>query len=629
MKMKLRNKLMFGASAMLVVAMFLSAVVVSVIVNSQNREASNSLLSNSSKIIREAISERQYKLLCDTRQMASENRMVGRMKFLVENRASFDFMMVKPTYHEMTEAIYNIALTAHVSKAFIYDNSGRPVSFIAINNDWSYLGYAHRFPSTVYEAAYMNPGDKLTYESWKPEIFLADIESEFDGIIPEQEAIRFEIINGMLCLAAYVPIIGVSYNRETDSVDPRQFGFVRTIQSIDDGFINRMSRLTGTRINIFTRDGLVTGNLKKYSTFDMDAFEEAKWEWDINKQEILLNDVTVEGNGFYQGVLPVYSDAKCLAAIVSLYSKDIVRANTLQMIKLMSIVFVACILFVLPFTVAFSNSMARPITRVVAGLREMAQGKWDASIQVDVKSNDEIGELAKKFNVFATTIKKAQDQLRQLSNSIITSQEKERRAIARELHDELGQIFTALRMDAVWIKEHLKKKGQGAADRASTMCTLIDKSIDNVQGMALRLRPQLLDDLGLIPALEWYIRDFEKRTGIACSLEDADVPELDENQTTAVFRIIQESLTNVARHAHADVAKVSLLGRDNILTFAVEDNGQGFDARRISDSDCQGIAGMRERAALVGGVLGIQSSQGKGTTVSCRIPVNVQNEELN
>ena len=626
--MKLRNKLMFGASGMLVVAMFLSAFVVSIIVNKQNREASNSLLSNSSKIIREAISERQYKLLCDTRQMASENRMVGRVKFLVENRDFFDFMMMKSTYHEMTEAVYNIALTAHVSKAFLYDNRGRPISFININNDWSYLGYAHKFPKTVYEAAYLNPGDKLTYESWKPEIFLADMESEFKGVIPEQETIRFEIIGSMLCLAAYVPIVGISYNKQTDSVEPRQFGFVRTIQSIDEGFINRMSRLTGTRINIFTRDGLVTGNLKEYSSFDLDAFEEAKWKWDLEKQEILLNDVNINGIGFYQGILPLYSDAKCLAAVVSLYSKDVVMANTMQMIKLLSIVFVACILFILPFTVAFSNSMARPITRVVAGLRGMAQGKWDTSIEVDVKSNDEIGELAKKFNVFATTIKKAQNQLRQLSNSVITSQEQERRAVARELHDELGQIFTALRMDAVWIKNHLEKKDQGAVDRASTMCSLIDKSIDNVRGMALRLRPQLLDDLGLIPALEWYVRDFEKRTGIACVFENTDVPDLNEHQTNAVFRIVQESLTNVARHAHAASAKVTLRGRGDILTFTVEDNGRGFDTRRITDSDCLGIAGMRERAGLVGGVLGIRSIQGRGTTLSCRIPVNVQNEVI-
>ncbi len=144
--------------------------------------------------------------------------------------------------------------------------------------------------------------------------------------------------------------------------------------------------------------------------------------------------------------------------------------------------------------------------------------------------------------------------------------------------------------------------------------------------MALRLRPRLLDDLGLIPALDWYIRDFERRTGISCSFENADVPDLNDLQTTAVFRIVQESLTNVARHAIATRARISIQGRGGILIFAVEDNGRGFDARIISDSGGLGIAGMRERAALVGGMVEIQSLPGKGTKLSCRMPINGQEE---
>ncbi|MGD8650364.1 MAG: PAS domain-containing protein, partial [Desulfobacterales bacterium] len=127
-----------------------------------------------------------------------------------------------------------------------------------------------------------------------------------------------------------------------------------------------------------------------------------------------------------------------------------------------------------------------------------------------------------------TAVKKAQTQLRRLSGSIMTNQEKERSAIARELHDELGQVLTALRMDSVWMHERLKNSDPKAAERARTMCHLIDKNIEDVRGMAFRLRPGVLDDLGLVDALEWYTADFERRTEIACVFEHDKVPRLSE-----------------------------------------------------------------------------------------------------
>lgn len=607
--------------------MFLSIVIVAIIINKQNRKTSDDLLCKSFNVIGDAISERQYKLMCDSRQMSTANNMVGKMKFLVENRSVFDFVTIKPTYDEITEGIYNIGRTAHVWKAVIYDFNGEPVSFFTIDEDSIYLGYVHNSARPIFGLASLRPGDELKYESWKTRPFLQDIEPKFGEAIPTREAIRFEVVDGFLCLISYVPIMGRIYSRETQMFYTKQLGLLTATQRFDNAFVNRMSRLTGTRINIFTKEGLSTGSLREYKSFDLNSFEDAGWQNAPARQDVFLNDITLDGESYYQGVLPIYSESKCLSAIVSLYSKDIGRANTLQMIKLLGMVFIACILFVLPFTIGFSNSLARPISRVVAGLREMAQGEGDAIIRVDVKSKDEVGELAKGFNVFATTIKKAQDQLRRLSKSIMNSQEKERRAIARELHDELGQMLTALRMDAVWIRGHLKKNDPKAADRALTMCNLIDKSIDDVQGMALRLRPRLLDDLGLIPALDWYIGDFERRTGVVCSFENADVPHLNDLQTTAVFRIVQESLTNVARHALATHVKISLQGQDGMLALTVEDDGGGFDTRRISDPDCLGIAGMRERVALVGGTIKIEALPGQGTRLSCRMPINGQDEQ--
>jgi len=214
------------------------------------------------------------------------------------------------------------------------------------------------------------------------------------------------------------------------------------------------------------------------------------------------------------------------------------------------------------------------------------------------------------------------DQLRRLSGSMMTNQEKERSAIARELHDELGQVLTALRMDSVWLRSRLKQTDAKASQRVSSMCELIDKTIEEVRGLALRLRPGVLDNLGLVDALEWYTADFERRTGITCLFEHGNIPHITDTVATAVYRIAQETLTNVARHAFANRVEVILKNERHILKLTVIDNGRGFITSKVSEAEALGLVGMRERATLVRGVLDVQSGVGKGTRVNLEIPVD-------
>lgn len=218
-----------------------------------------------------------------------------------------------------------------------------------------------------------------------------------------------------------------------------------------------------------------------------------------------------------------------------------------------------------------------------------------------------------------TAVKKAQEQLRRLSGSIMANQEKERAAIARELHDELGQVLTALRMDAVWLQDQFKKEGVDGFERAAAMCALIDSTIEEVRSLAIRLRPGVLDDLGLVDALEWYTSEFERRSKIPCIFTHDPVPVIDETLATAAYRIAQEALTNVARHADASKAEVSLNMSDGRLILAISDDGCGFKEHALAESDELGLAGMRERAALAGGVLAVASTPGSGTRVCFRV----------
>jgi len=155
-----------------------------------------------------------------------------------------------------------------------------------------------------------------------------------------------------------------------------------------------------------------------------------------------------------------------------------------------------------------------------------------------------------------------------------------------------------------------------------TMCKLIDKNIADVRGMVFRLRPGVLDDLGLVDALDWYTTDFERRTEITCVFESDNVPPLNETIATAAYRITQEALTNIARHAHASRVDVALRKQNGTLTLAVVDNGRGFKAFELTESEGLGVAGMRERAGLVGGVLEVFSEPQKGTQVYFKVPID-------
>ncbi len=219
-----------------------------------------------------------------------------------------------------------------------------------------------------------------------------------------------------------------------------------------------------------------------------------------------------------------------------------------------------------------------------------------------------------------TALKEAQERLRQLSGRILEGEERERAAIARELHDELGQILTVLRMDAAWLQRRLLDSDPDAAARAGALRDTIDGTIDEVRRVVMRLRPGVLDDLGLIPALEWLAGDFEKRTGISCAFRHAGVPGITGAAATTTYRITQETLTNVARHAGAGRVEVSLAARQGELVLTVRDDGRGFD--HGAPAPGRGIAGIRERAALIGGTVELRSRPGAGTTMTFRLPLD-------
>jgi len=225
-------------------------------------------------------------------------------------------------------------------------------------------------------------------------------------------------------------------------------------------------------------------------------------------------------------------------------------------------------------------------------------------------------------------LQRSHEQLRIVASHLEMAREQERRAMAREIHDELGQSLTGLKMDIHWLSGHLIGQKAIVYEKMRDMDSQLDHTVHTVQRLSSELRPCLLDDLGLSAAIEWQANTVRDRLGIA--IDVVSIPEditLDETCSTTVYRIFQEALTNIARHSGATQVEILLIRKKDTVTLTVKDNGKGITEDQIRDSGSLGLIGMRERTAMLNGSLNIESKPGRGTIIFLSIPY-LQEERL-
>ena len=221
-------------------------------------------------------------------------------------------------------------------------------------------------------------------------------------------------------------------------------------------------------------------------------------------------------------------------------------------------------------------------------------------------------------------LRQSHEQLRALSVYLQSVREEERTRIAREVHDELGQALTGCKLDLSWIASKLPRDQAPLIEKARALTSHIDSTIQTVRRISAELRPGVLDHLGLVAALEWQANEFQNRTGIKCDVHtNLREAVLDQDLSTTLFRIFQETLTNVIRHAGATRVKVELKQDESHIRLEVLDNGRGIARDEISKGKSMGLLGMRERATLLGGMFRIgRLARGSGTRVRVSIPLH-------
>lgn len=359
----------------------------------------------------------------------------------------------------------------------------------------------------------------------------------------------------------------------------------------------------------------------------------------------------------YEIACPIVAAEERLGSVVVGYSR---AAADLALAQVRRDIAWACLvvsLFGGGLAFLLSSYVSRPITQIAAAMQRARAGA--IAPLLDERRSDEIGLLAASFNQMTTDLarheqhlselveartaelresntrlerevaerteveaelRRSRQELRDLTAHLQSVREQERTEVAREIHDELGQDLTVLKMDVHWVAQRVGPTPPVAA-RLATMSRAIDGTVQAVRRLSSRLRPKLLDDLGLSAAIEWQAREFEQHAGVACRVRsDPDDILLDPARSTALFRIFQETLTNVARHAGASRVDVVLQRLPDRVELQVEDDGNGITSERVADRRSLGIVGMRERVRPLGGHLDIVGRPGGGTTVRVSIP---------
>ncbi len=418
--MSLKKKLIFGAIGLVIMIMIASLSFVSILVTKQNKTIADSQVLSAINVIRQDLLDKQGKLLADAMQMASANKMASKIAYLNDNKREKNIHLLHAQYQTIVDAIYQVGQTSDLWKMAIYDMEGDLKAFAVRGPSSNILGYVHYKATTAaglvkseeaavsadkdfsFFVATLNKGEAVAREAFKqveafPEI---GIGMKYGQPIATSQSVGFGYSDNSIHLVASMPIIGDVFNATKGATEATQIGFVRTSFQFKKDFIDKMTQVTGMKINLFSKDSFLAGTLEEYKKPVLSHITHKETPDSFEKQKAFVSDLNLEKGSYIQGALPMYDGKTFVGMIASLLSDEIIKNNSWQIIKLMGLVAIVCILLVIPVTIVFANSFINPILKIVAGLDDLARGEGDLTTRLDIKTKDEIGKLAGCFNTF-------------------------------------------------------------------------------------------------------------------------------------------------------------------------------------------------------------------------------------
>jgi two-component system sensor histidine kinase UhpB len=343
---------------------------------------------------------------------------------------------------------------------------------------------------------------------------------------------------------------------------------------------------------------------------------------------------SLQGEKIFRNVNPIYNRKECFSChkpeekITGVLVTDFTLNNIEKQLRAelkenILLLFFAISISTLVIGIALNQLVIKKLQHFVEAASLFGRGDFGRTISF--KSDDEIKRLADSFNLMAKTLTEKMRGERKYLSQIIEAQENERRRISRELHDEIGQALTAIKFNLDMMDKELPQTLLTVRGRLGDAKSLSSQTLTAMRQLSMDLRPTMLDELGLIPTLRWYIQNFSNRLNIDSQFQVIGFEEkLPPQIETAFYRIVQEALNNISKHAGANRVEIFFEHRDSTICASITDNGRGFDLGRVCHPESPGrgfgIMGMQERVSLLGGKIDIQSSPGRGTRIHIKVP---------
>lgn len=400
---RLRNKLLVSMAAISIVAGLASMLTVSWVINQQYLDQAHALLHKASSVIQDNLNDRGSNQLLATRQLASQKNLGSTIWYLSKYAHShMDSEMLFVTYQQLARDIYHLDKVAQLSKTAIYDINGQLISFALMDKGNAQVGYVEHSAVTTLKVAILSSDEEINRNNLITKPKLDGLDFDFGGAIPAHESVHFVDVNGTLGLECLVPILGETFNSSSGIREMKQLGLLVTLQLLDQSFVDRLSHLTDVQLNLYTQQGLSFGDVHDYIKPDFEGAQ--KVDLQDASSTTTLNEIKVGERAYYQSLIPLYDQEQLVGTISALHSKDNVRQNTLEMMRVLALIAIISLLLIFIFAWYFANTIFQPLTVLSQIFQAIAGGKRSGLVKAEFKAlekeiqrKDELGDLAKSF----------------------------------------------------------------------------------------------------------------------------------------------------------------------------------------------------------------------------------------
>jgi PAS domain S-box-containing protein len=420
---RLRDKLLLRAITIGMVVALASMLAASVVIRQQNLDQSTILLRKASNVINDNLEDRKEDLLTASRQLATQKNLGSTIWYLTQYAQSdIDHEALFNAYQQLAKDTYKIGRVAKLSKISIYDSAGHLVSFALFDSSSEQIGFVERFHAPSFRIATLKDGEDLTRHTLRVTDSVAKMQFEFGGQLPQQESVHYAVVNGLLAIESHVPIMGEAFDPTTGKQEIKQLGLVAMVQPLDQAFVDHLTRLTEIKINVFTRQGFNTGNVTDYRNPDWSNVPVMS---DAPTPSITFNEITINGAGFYQNLIPLYSDKHLVGAIAALYSKEIAQKSTWEIIRILGLIAASSLVFIFPFSWYFATSISHPLIVLSRIFRDVASGKQAGllsnelgQLEKEKVRHDELGDLTQSFIAMNDAVNQKIQQINEINASL-------------------------------------------------------------------------------------------------------------------------------------------------------------------------------------------------------------------